>query len=152
LRSQIIWAKSRFAISRGHYHWQHECCFYAVRKGSNANWCGGRSQTTLWSVTSSSNEEDQNDHGTQKPVELMGRPILNHTNRGQCVYDPFVGTGTTIVAAETTGRTCVAMDIEPRYVDVAIKRWQDFTGQQARLEANGASFETITERRNSPSR
>jgi DNA modification methylase len=151
LRSQIIWAKSRFAISRGHYHWQHECCFYAVRKGSNGHWCGGRSQTTLWNVISSSNEEDQNDHGTQKPVELMRRPLLNHTHRGQCVYDPFVGTGTTMIAAETTGRTCFAMDIDARYVDVAIQRWQDFAGQQARLEADGANFETIAERRNSQS-
>ena len=81
-------------------------------------------------------------------VELMRRPILNHTNRGQSVYDPFVGSGTTIIAAETTGRTCFDMDIDPRYVDVAIQRWQDFTGQQARLEADGASSEKVAERRN----
>ena len=147
LRSQIIWAKSRFAISRGHYHWHHECCFYAVRKASNANWCGGRSQTTLWMVANSANDEDKNDHGTQKPVELMRRPILNHTNRSQCVYDPFLGSGTTIIAAETTGRSCFGIDIDARYIDVAVKRWQDFTGDEAKLESDGASFEETAQRR-----
>src|SRR5207302_10056367 len=91
LRSQIIWPKTRFAISRGHYHWQHECCFYAVRKGATGNWCGDRSQTTLWSIDGCSADEDPNDHGTQKPVDLTRRAILNHTHVGDRVYDPFVG-------------------------------------------------------------
>jgi DNA modification methylase len=149
LRSQIIWAKSRFAISRGHYHWQHECCFYAVRKGSNGNWQGDRSQTTLWTVASCSNEEDKNDHGTQKPVELMRRPVLNHTNPGQSVYDPFVGSGTTLIAAETTGRSCFAIDIEAAYVDVVITRWQNLTGEHATLDGDGQTFTEISNVRRS---
>jgi len=148
LRSQIIWAKSRFAISRGHYHWQHECCFYAVRKGSNGNWHGGRSQTTLWSITSSLDEESKNDHGTQKPVELMRRPIQNHTVPGQSVYDPFIGSGTSIIAARTCGRTCYGMEIVPGYVDIAVKRWQDFTGKPALHDGDGRTFEEISAERN----
>jgi DNA modification methylase len=148
LRSQIIWAKSRFAISRGHYHWQHECCFYAVRQGSNGNWHGGRSQTTLWTIISSLDEESKNDHGTQKPVELMRRPIQNHTVPGQSVYDPFIGSGTSIIAAETCGRICCGMEIVPGYVDIAVKRWQDFTGTPALLDGDGRSFEEISADRN----
>jgi DNA modification methylase len=148
LRSQIIWAKSRFAISRGHYHWQHECCFYAVREGSNGNWHGGRSQTTLWVITSSLDEESKNNHGTQKPVELMRRPIQNHTVPGQSVYDPFIGSGTSIIAAESCGRICCGMEIVPCYVDIAVKRWQDFTGNPALLDGDGRSFEEISADRN----
>src|SRR5262249_20817273 len=136
LRSQIIWAKSRFAISRGHYHWQHECCFYAVRKGSNGNWHGGRPQTTLWSITSSLDEESKNDRGTQKPVP------------GQSVYDPFIGSGTSIIAAETCGRICYGLEIVPGYVDIAVKRWQDFTGKPALLDGDGRTFEEISAERN----
>jgi len=86
-------------------------------------------------------------HGTQKPVELMRRPILNHTKRGEAVYDPFLGSGTTMKAAELTERVCIGIDVDPRYVDVAVIRWQEFTGQQATLEANGRSFKQVkTER------
>ena len=147
LRSQIVWAKSRFAISRGHYHWQHECCLYAVRKGATASWTGDRSQTTLWQISTNQNEEAKNNHGTQKPVECMRRPIVNHTNPGQAVYDPFLGSGTTVIAAETTGRVCYGLDIDLAYVDVAVKRWQDFTGNAATLEGDGRTFADITEAR-----
>src|SRR6516165_8079140 len=92
LRAQIVWAKQHFAISRGHYHWQHECCWYAVRKGESGNWTGSRNQTTLWQINNGLSqggprqpENALTGHGTQKPVECMRRPILNHTNPGQCV-------------------------------------------------------------------
>jgi DNA modification methylase len=133
VRSQIIWAKPRLIISRGAYHWQHEPCWYAVRKGESADWAGDRSQTTLWevglpnSVTAAKGEELTN-HGTQKPVELMERPLRNH--KGD-VYDPFIGSGTTMIAAERQGRRCYGMDIDPRYVAVAIERWENFTGHKA---------------------
>ena len=133
VRAQIIWAKSRFVISRGHYHWQHEPCWYAVRKGSDANWMGDRSQTTLWRVDSNLDDHAKNNHGTQKPVDCMRRPILNHTDRGETVYDPFVGTGTTIIASQISGRVCYAMEIDPGYVDVAVQRFENFTGQKAVL-------------------
>lgn len=137
IRSQIIWAKSSFAISRGHYHWQHEPCWYAVRKGSTGHWAGDRSQTTLWPIAHHSNKSG---HGTQKPVECMQRPILNNSRPGHFVYEPFSGSGTTIIAAEMTDRRCLALEIEPAYVDVAIRRWEEFTGKRAVLE--GAASDT----------
>jgi DNA modification methylase len=76
-------------------------------------------------------DEEKFDHPTQKPVALMRRPILNHTRPGEPVYEPFSGSGTTIIAAETIGRTCLAMEIDPQYVDVAVQRWEQFTGKTA---------------------
>jgi DNA modification methylase len=139
LRSQIIWAKPRLQLSRGHYHWQHEPCFYAVRKGGTGQWAGDRKQTTLWQID---HKEDQakTKHGTQKPVECMKRPIENNSSPGQAVYEPFSGSGTTIIAAEMTGRACHAIELNPAYVDVAVKRWQEFTGQTATLESDGRTF------------
>jgi DNA modification methylase len=154
LRSQIIWAKQHFVISRGAYHWQHEPCWYAVRKGRTGNWSGDRKQTTLWQIANQSafggkKEDASTNHGTQKPVECMRRPIVNHTNPGQCIYDPFLGSGTSIVAAESTGRICFGIDIDPIYVDVAVTRWQNFTGKKAILEGDGKTFEEIKVGRNS---
>src|SRR5262245_35544674 len=112
VRSQIIWAKQHFAMSRGHYHWQHEPCWYAVRNGRPSRWRGDRKQSTIWNVPNlnpmgGDRAEPKTGHGTQKPVELMRRPILNHTERGEVVYDPFLGSGTTLIAAEQTGRVCI---------------------------------------------
>lgn len=112
-KSQIIWAKSHFAISRSHYHWQHEACLYLVRKGANAQWKGDRRQTTLWHIETRANEESKNHHSTPKPVECMRRPILHHLDSGQSVYDAFVGSGTTIIAAQTTERVALAIEIDP---------------------------------------
>ncbi len=126
IRCQIIWGKSRFAISRGHYHWQHEPCWYAVRKGSSAAWIGDRSQTTLWTATLDKNVDGG--HSTQKPVELMLKAIRNHSGD---VYDPFCGSGTTLIAAEQLSRKCLAMEILPAYCQVIIDRWEAFTGQKA---------------------
>ena len=138
VRSQIIWAKDRFALSRGDYHWQHEPCWYAVRKTSKGHWAGDRSQATLWPIKS--RDDNGVGHGTQKPVECMRRPIENNSNPGQAVYDPFSGSGTTIIAAEMTGRSCHAIELNPQYVDVAVRRWQQFTGKQAILESTGEPF------------
>jgi DNA modification methylase len=135
IRGQIIWAKPHFAISRGHYHVQHEPCWYAVRHDATASWVGDRSQSTLWEVgnglaqSGPRKAEDANtEHSTQKPVELMRRALTNHSGDA---YDPFLGSGTTIIAAEQLDRRCYAMDIDPRYVAVAIERWEKFTGQTA---------------------
>lgn len=142
IRSQIIWAKPTFAIGRGHYHWQHEACWYAVRKGKQGHWNGDRSQTTLWSVPVI--DGDRTGHSTQKPVEIMRRPILNHTKPGQHVYDPFMGSGSSLIAAETSDRVSIGLEIDPRYVDVAVIRWQNLTGKQATLEgAHGQTFEHV---------
>src|ERR1700736_6255919 len=140
LRAQIIWAKNNFAISRGHYHFQHEPCWYAVREGSTGHWCGGHKQTSVWHIDKP--QKSETGHSTQKPVECMKRPIENNSSPGQAVYDPFVGSGTTIIAAEMTGRACHAIELSPAYIDVAVTRWQNFTGQTATLEATGEAFES----------
>jgi DNA modification methylase len=160
VRQQLIWAKARMALGRSAYHWKHEPCWYAVRKGSDANWKGGRKQTTLWTLgVSLSDLDDENIeaglqdedaatvHGTQKPVELMRRPILNHTDVGGVVYDPFMGSGTTLIAAQTAGRVCLGCELDPVYVDVAVRRWQAFTGQRAKLAGDGRTFDEVAAER-----
>jgi DNA modification methylase len=143
IRAQIIWAKERLVIGRGDYHWQHEPCWYAVR--SKGNWTGDRKQTTLWSI-SSKEQDTVTIHGTQKPVECMRRPILNNTSPGEAIYEPFLGSGTTLIAAETVKRTCYSVELSPAYVDVAVRRWQAFTGEKAALLVDGRLFDvTATE-------
>jgi DNA modification methylase len=154
IRSQIIWSKQHFALSRGDYHWQHEPCWYAVREGKGSQWCGDRTQSTVWQIANlnplgGSRQEPATGHGTQKPIELMRRPILNHTGRGDIVYDPFLGSGTTLVAAESTERICYGLEIDSRYVDVIVRRWQQFTSKDAILEANGRSFNEVAAERRS---
>jgi DNA modification methylase len=139
IRAQIIWAKERLVLGRGHYHWQHEPCWYAVRAGGAGHWSGDRKQTTLWTIPHR-DQDAETIHGTQKPVACMRRPIENNSSPGQAVYEPFCGAGTTIIAAEMTGRACHAIELSPAYVDVAVLRWQAFTGEQAVLEATGESF------------
>ncbi|MGI8962422.1 MAG: DNA modification methylase [Bryobacteraceae bacterium] len=148
IRSQLIWAKQHFALSRGNYHWQHEPCWYAVRRGQTAHWCGGRRQSTLWEVSNlnpfgGGSADEVTGHGTQKPVELMRRPILNHTERGAVVYDPFLGSGTTLIAAEDTGRICYGLELQVAYVDVIVLRWQNLTGKAAVLEVDGRTFDQV---------
>ena len=127
LRMQIIWAKSNFPIGRGDYHVRHEPCWYAIRTGKPAHRTDDRTQTTLWEINLDKNVEGG--HSTQKPVECMARPIRNHE---PCdIYDPFVGSGTTIVAAEQLGRRCFAIDVSPAYVDVSVHRWERVSGRQA---------------------
>jgi DNA modification methylase len=143
VRSQIVWAKSRFVLGRGDYHWQHEPCLYAVRKGATGHWQGARDQATLWPISTGGDEDAATIHGTQKPVECMRRPILNNSAPGEAVYEPFCGSGSTIIAAETTGRICYAMDVDARYVDVAVRRWQAFTGRAAVLAGEDRVFDDV---------
>jgi DNA modification methylase len=124
-------------IGRGDYHWQHEPAWYAVRKGKTGHWAGDRKQTTVWGIPHLRSETG---HGTQKPVDCMKRPIENNSSPGQAIYEPFSGSGTSIIAAEMTGRSCYAIELSPAYVDVAIKRWQAFTGQRGIHEESGQSF------------
>jgi DNA modification methylase len=127
-------------LSRGHYHWQHEPCWYAVR--GTGHWSGDRKQSTLWSIPSR-DQDAATVHGTQKPVECMRRPMLNNSSPGQVVYEPFSGSGTSIIAAETAGRACYALELDPAYVDVAVQRWQAFTGKSAHLEPGGPAFDAV---------
>ncbi len=136
VRSQIIWAKQHFAMSRGDYHWMHEPCWYAVRKGKTGHWSGDRKQTTVWQIANNnsfgnSEKEETWGHGTLNPLECMLRPILNNSQRGDAVYEPFSGSGTTIIAAEKSGRRCYAIELNPLYVDVAVRRWEKFTNKKA---------------------
>jgi ParB-like chromosome segregation protein Spo0J/DNA modification methylase len=154
IRAQIIWKKQHFAISRGAYHWGHEPCWYAVRKGKASHWRGDRTQSTVWEVANlnpfGGNTDKENEvtgHGTQKPVELMRRPIRNHTQQGEAVYDPFLGSGSTLIAAESTKRVCYGIDIDPKYVDVSVMRWQKFTGGKAVLDGDGRTFDEVTQHR-----
>ena len=117
IKWQIIWAKNHIVIGRGHYHPKHEPCFYAVRKNKSADWIGDRKQTTLWEIDKAMKNETG--HSTQKPLECMARPIRNH--KGD-VYDPFLGSGTTMVACEILKRKCFAIEISPEYVQICIDR------------------------------
>jgi DNA modification methylase len=124
--SQIIWAKDQYALSRGDYHWKHEPCFYANLKGSKHNWQGKRDQCTVWEINRVDKNEKSWTHGTQKPVECMERPIRNNSREGDIVYDAFIGSGTTLIASQKTGRICFGMEIMPNYVDVIVKRYYQF--------------------------
>ncbi len=130
VRYQLVWAKARQVFGRGHYHGQHEVVWYAVRSGGSAHWSGDRSQSTLWKIDTDALDA-RTDHSTQKPVECMERPIRNHGGAGDAVYDPFVGSGTTLIAAERQQRVCYAIELMPAYVQMAIDRWEAFTGQKA---------------------
>lgn len=148
---QIIWDKGRTVLTRTHYWFQHEPCWYVRKK--NAPWFGKAGEnSTVWQAPSpkfimGGSKEAKFDHPTQKPLDLMRRPILNHTKRGHVVYDPFLGSGTTLMAAETTERVCYGIDIDPKYVDVAVLRWQQFTGREAILEGDGRTFEQVKAKR-----
>ena len=137
-RSLIIWSKSHFAIGRGDYHPMHEPCWYLVRDGKTGHYCGDRKQTTVWNIDKP--QKSETGHSTQKPVECMKRPIENNSSAGQAVYEPFSGSGTTIIAGEMTGRSIHAIELSPAYVDVAVKRWQDFTGEKATHADTGLTF------------
>lgn len=164
-RAQIVWVKTRPVISRGNYHWQHEPAFYAeraggdddvgfvvdqgelayfVKAGKTANWHGDRKQSSVWMIE---HIKSDTGHSTQKPVECMRRPLLNNSRPGDAVYEPFCGSGTTLIACEMEGRRAYCMELSPSYVDVIVKRWQLFTGKKARLDGDGRTFDEISEER-----
>jgi DNA modification methylase len=145
---QIIWDKGRAVLTRTHYWFQHEPCWYVRKK--NAPWYGkpGGENTSIWSSPSpkflmGGSDEQKFDHPTQKPVALMRHSILNHTKRGELVYEPFLGSGTTLAAAELTERVCCGMELDPKYVDVIVQRWQTMSGKEAMLEGHGATFKHV---------
>jgi hypothetical protein len=148
---QIIWNKGRTVLTRTHYWYQHEPCWYVRKK--NAPWFGVPGEnSTVWNSPSPKfilgpSDEQKFDHPTQKPVELMRKPILNHLRKGELVYDPFLGSGTTIAAAELTERTCYGMEIDPSYVDVIVTRWEQLTGKTAVLDGDDRSFAEIKRER-----
>jgi DNA modification methylase len=148
---QIIWNKGRTVLTRTLYWFQHEPCWFVRKK--NAPWYGKAGEnSTVWASPSpkfimGGSDEDKFDHPTQKPVELMRRPILNHLRRGELVYDPFLGSGTTLAAAELTERICYGLELDPKYVDVIVQRWQQLAGKKAVLEADGRTFHAVAQQR-----
>lgn len=135
VKQQIIWNKGLFALSRQDYHWQHEPCLYAKRRGASAPWLGPRNQSTVWQAASpkmvmasgTGAGDSKVDHPAQKPVLLFSRPIENHLQPGEAIYDPFAGSGTALIAAELTGRVCYAMELDPRCCDLIRARFEEFS-------------------------
>ena len=135
LAQLIVWDKERFVLSRSQYHSGHEPCWYARKKGS-PRWRGSRDQSTVWrhpspkmlATAKDQPGDERADHPTQKPVAVYTRPLENHLPRGGCFYEPFAGSGTALVAAEITGRRCLAIELDPRYCDVIRQRYEAFVG------------------------
>ena len=148
---QIIWNKGRTVLTRTLYWFAHEPCWFVRKK--NAPWYGKAGEnSTIWDSPSpkfimGGADEDKYDHPTQKPIDLMRRPILNHLRRGELVYDPFLGSGTTLAASELNERVCYGMELDPKYADVVVQRWQQLTGKKATLDNNGSTFEEIAAKR-----
>jgi DNA modification methylase len=134
--AQIIWDKGLFAMGRSWYHWSHEPCWVVRKKSAKVPFRGSRDQATIWRVPSpkmimGGSAEPRLDHPTQKPLVLFETPIRNHLKAGEALYEPFCGSGTALIAAERTGTRCHAMEIDPLYVEVALARWERFSGQAA---------------------
>ena len=140
----LVWVKDGFVLGRSDHHYQHELILYGWR-GGRARWRGGR---TISSVFEIPRPRRSTEHPTIKPVQLVEEQLLHSTVRGDPGIDPFAGSGTTIIAAERLQRRCFAAELDPLYVDVAVRRWETFTGKLARLSDGGKTFEEISEHRN----
>ena len=144
IRAQIIWNKTTMVFGRGAYHWKHEPCWYAVKKGCNANWQGDRKQTTVWDCGNNSGAGRTGDEGddfhanhiSQKPVKLYAIPILNHTKPKDLISEPFLGSGTGLIAAEQTGRICYGCELTEKFASVILQRWENLTGEKAKFLKN----------------
>lgn len=144
VHKQLIWMKPHFVFGRWEYHWQHETCWYGWREGHHPEFYGDRSESTVWQVEHEGGIKTRNgpamaslglgEHPTQKPPELWTRAIRNHTQAGEAIYEPFAGSGPAFTAAHQLGRVCYGLEIEPRYCDVIVKRWENLTGESARRE------------------
>ena len=136
----MIWAKNRFTLGRSDYQRQYEPILYGWPEGVKRRWCGARDQGDVWNIS----RPNKNDlHPTMKPVSLVERAIRNSSRKGDLVFDPFGGSGTTMIAAEGTGRKAALLELDPKYVDVIVERWQRFTDQAAMLDGDGRSFDEI---------
>jgi len=136
----IIWAKNTFTMGRSDYQRQYEPILYGWPEGGKHHWCGDRDQSDVWQIK----KPHKNDlHPTMKPVELVERAIRNSSRPGNSVLDPFGGSGTTLIAAEKSGRKAFLMELDPKYVDVICRRWQDWTGKLAHRESDGVGFNDL---------
>ena len=130
IRARVIWVKPSITMGRGHYHFQHEGAWYAVRKGNKSGWIGDHKQSSVWQI-----DRDDKLHPTVKPLECMARPIRNHDS--EFVYDPFLGSGTTLIACENLKRRCFGIEISPDYVAVCLQRFEDAFGIKGTLVQDG---------------
>lgn len=144
VRQCLIWKKSCMVMGRQDYHWKHEPCLYGWKGGAGHLWAADRKQTTVLEFDKPSRNGE---HPTMKPVALFEYQMLNNTKGGDIVLDSFGGSGTTLIAAEKNGRYARLMELDPKYCDVIVKRWQEFTGQQATLEGDGRTFEEVSSER-----
>jgi len=134
----IIWAKNTFTLGRADYQRQYEPILYGWPEGAERHWCGDRDQGDVWQIK----KPQKNDlHPTMKPVELVERAIRNSSRPGDVVLDPFGGSGTTLIAAEKSGRVARLIELDPKYADVIVRRWQDWTGKQTTRESDGLAFD-----------
>jgi len=140
VRQCLIWKKSSLVMGRQDYHWMHEPCLYGWKEGASHLWASDRKQTTILEFAKPSRNGE---HPTMKPVELFEYQMLNNTKGSDLVLDSFAGSGTTAIACEKHGRHARLMELDPKYCDVIVKRWQDFTGQQATLEATGQTYDEL---------
>jgi DNA modification methylase len=141
IRQCLIWKKSSMVMGRQDYHWQHEPCLYGWKEGAGHLWATDRKQTTILEF----NRPNRNgEHPTMKPVELFEYQMLNNTKGSDIVLDSFGGSGTTAIACEKHGRQSRLMELDPKYCDVIVKRWQEFTGKQAILESTGETYGSHT--------
>ena len=134
----IIWAKNTFTLGRADYQRQYEPILYGWPEGAQRHWCGDRDQGDVWNIK----KPQKNDlHPTMKPVELVERALRNSSRPGNVVLDPFGGSGTTLIAAEKSGRVARLIELDQKYVDVIVRRWEDFTGKQATRASDGVRFD-----------
>jgi DNA modification methylase len=133
IQSQLIWVKNQFILGRADYHWQHEIIWYGY-KNSPHYWCNDRTQSTIWEIKK--DPPNSYKHPTQKPIELAAKAIQNSSSKNNIILDVFGGSGSTIIACEQLQRNCFMMELDPHYCDVIINRWEEFTGQKAKLLIN----------------
>ena len=145
VRQCLIWKKQTIVMGRQDYHWKHEPCLYGWKEGAGHLWAADRKQSTILEFDRPSRSGE---HPTMKPVALFEYQILNNTKGGDIVIDSFGGSGTTMIAAEKNGRHSRLMELDPKYCDVIVTRWQNFTGKKATLESDGQTFEDIKAVRN----
>jgi site-specific DNA-methyltransferase (adenine-specific) len=140
VRQCLIWKKSSLVMGRQDYHWKHEPCLYGWKDGAGHLWAADRKQTTILEFDKPTRNGE---HPTMKPVALFEYQLLNNTKGGDQVLDSFGGSGTTLIAAEKNGRIARLMELDPKYCDVIVTRWQAFTGKHAHLESDGRSFTEV---------
>jgi len=136
----VIWAKHHFTLGRSDYQRMYEPILYGWREGVDHFWCGARDQGDVWFIKRPASSQE---HPTMKPVELVERAIRNSSKSRDTILDPFGGSGTTVIACEKAGRQARLIELEPKYCDVIVRRWQAFTGQVAHLDGSGRTFDDV---------